>query len=517
VLSEFTVRHPRAAPLAGVGPRDSRSIGPVSAKVTRRQALLLGAVGVGAVAAGAAGVVGSGLLDPRPGATVPPADDPTGGDVPATVWHEPPVLTSTGGVLEVDLRAAVAEVAVAGQTVRMLSYNGSVPGPTLHLRPGDTLRIHLDNQISMPTNLHTHGLVVSAAGASDNPFLRIESGTTFDYEIVLPDDHPTGVFWYHPHHHGMVTDQLWAGLYGAIIVDEDDWADTPPRVVVVSDVDISGGAVVGVSHMEQMRGRTGEYLLANGQLAPELRSPAGADERLLMINACASRYLDVQLGGLEARLRGVDSARHDEQSIDRLVIIPGSRADLVVRTPSAPHDLAVASYDRGDLGMGMMGGAVTSPAGVILRLVPDDTVPGVAVAPATAHAAVDLRDRAVDARREVTLSMGPGAGMGFFIDGKTFDPDRVDQVVALDTVEEWTLRNTSRMNHPFHLHIWPMQVIDADGQAVAGIEVRDVVDLPPNSSVTVRIAFERFPGRTLYHCHILDHEDLGMMGVLEAS
>ncbi len=84
---------------------------------------------------------------------------------------------------------------------------------------------------------------MSAVGNGDNPFLRIDPGQTFEYEIDLPDDHPSGVFWYHPHQHGLVADQLFGGLYGAIIVDEDDWSDTAPRVVVVSDVTIAGGSV----------------------------------------------------------------------------------------------------------------------------------------------------------------------------------------------------------------------------------------------------------------------------------
>ena len=114
--------------------------------------------------------------------------------------------------------------------------------------------------------------------------------------------------------------------------------------------------------------------------------------------------------------------------------------------------------------------------------------------------------------------MGNG-GMGgqFLIDGRAFDPDRINQTVRPGTVEEWTIANQSPMNHPFHLHIWPMQLIRKGTVDVADVDVRDVIDVPARQSITVRIAFDRFPGRTVYHCHILDHEDLGMMGVIRMA
>ena len=112
---------------------------------------------------------------------------------------------------------------------------------------------------------------------------------------------------------------------------------------------------------------------------------------------------------------------------------------------------------------------------------------------------------------------GPASGgMRFTIDGRSYDAARVDQRVRIGTVEEWVVRNSSPMDHPLHLHVWPMQVVQRDGLAVAAPTWQDVVNVPAHSQVTVRIAFDRFAGRTVFHCHILDHEDLGMMGVLEA-
>ena len=134
----------------------------------------------------------------------------------------------------------------------------------------------------------------------------------------------------------------------------------------------------------------------------------------------------------------------------------------------------------------------------------------------------DLRGLAVDRRRTVTLTMAMGGGMGmgggmsFGFDGRAFSADRVDEQAALGTIEEWTLVNASPMAHPFHLHVWPMQLVDAvDIPSSGRPDWRDVVIVPPRDQVTVRMRFADFGGRTVYHCHVLDHEDRGMMGVIE--
>jgi len=136
----------------------------------------------------------------------------------------------------------------------------------------------------------------------------------------------------------------------------------------------------------------------------------------------------------------------------------------------------------------------------------------------------DLRDDDVDGRRSITFQMGMGGMMGggdspmsFTFDGEEFDADRIDQQVGMDTVEEWTIGNDSPMDHPFHLHVWPMQLLEVDGRELSEPVWLDVVNVPARSQVKIRVAFEDFGGRTVYHCHILDHEDRGMMGTVLAS
>jgi FtsP/CotA-like multicopper oxidase with cupredoxin domain len=121
--------------------------------------------------------------------------------------------------------------------------------------------------------------------------------------------------------------------------------------------------------------------------------------------------------------------------------------------------------------------------------------------------------------RQFTLNHGMGMGMGmgmvFLINGKAFEHDRIDTQVALNTVEDWDIVNTGTMTHPFHLHINDFQVVSRNGQEVPFRAWKDVVPVSPGETVRIRIPFRDYAGKTVYHCHVLDHEDRGMMGMLE--
>ena len=130
---------------------------------------------------------------------------------------------------------------------------------------------------------------------------------------------------------------------------------------------------------------------------------------------------------------------------------------------------------------------------------------------------VDPTTLRVDARRTVTLgAMGMG-GSAFVIDGRGFDPSVVNIAAKLGTTEDWTLRNNSMMDHPFHLHVWPFRVISRSDGAEPDPGWRDTVNVPAGQSVTIRVPFTDYAGKTVYHCHILDHEDAGMMGIINVA
>ncbi|MEP6981952.1 MAG: multicopper oxidase family protein, partial [Nakamurella sp.] len=412
-----------------------------------------------------------------------------------------------------------------GRRATTLRYNGTVPGPTLYLSAGDHLGVDLVNILDEPTNLHTHGLQVTPQGNSDNPFVMIEPGRTFHYDYRIPADHPPGTYWYHPHHHGRTADQVFGGLYGAIVIGEPTPLQvSADRVLVISDITLDAVGVASASAMDRMQGREGDLVLVNGQQTPHLEIAPGARERWRIVNACVSRYLRLQLTGQQLELLGVDLLDGGRaQIVDELLLAPGNRADVLVTTAAGAAVLQALPYDRGSaMGMGGGMGSRRRTPGAIIDLV-GLTVAG--SAPATSPVTVDrpasLDLRAISDVRHRALTMAMGMGMGATgsatIDGRAFDANRIDQTVRAGAVEEWTISNTSPMDHPFHLHVWPMQVISVGGQLAVLPTWQNVVSVPARSNAVVRIAFGPQTGTTVYHCHILDHEDNGMMGVVSVG
>ena len=509
--------------------------------LSRRSALILGGVGIAGTAVGGTGF----FVNQRIYSTTSLAI-PSGSDL-----VEPPELRSISGTLTVDLESSPQQVTIAGRDVRALSYNGGVPGPTLRVRAGDALSVSLRNGLADPSNLHVHGLHVSPENNGDNMFVTVEAGDSFDYQYELPANHPPGVYWYHPHHHGFVSDQVFGGLYGAIIVeDPDPIPASRERVLVISDMTLdSTGTISAATAMEKMSGREGDLVLVNGQLTPSMTARPGERERWRIINACVSRYLRLRLDGQQLSLLGIDSGRFEAaHDVDEVVLAPGNRADLLVTGTAGTSVLRAHTYDRGTSGgmmMGVGGSAGADDIALATFHVAGDDVAPVAAIPGQ-PVPRDLRTATVTARRELIFAMGMGGNMGgamggetgsgmggnmdggtgggvgggmmsATINGQVFDATRVDTTVQFDSVEDWMLTNTSPLDHPMHLHVWPMQIIEQSGRPVETIMWQDVVNIPARSTVRVRIAFDDFSGRTVYHCHILDHEDSGMMGVITAN
>ncbi|MGH4023972.1 MAG: multicopper oxidase family protein, partial [Pseudonocardiaceae bacterium] len=284
---------------------------------------------------------------------------------------DPVEWASRGGVLAVQLTAA-AGVRLAGRDTLAWGFNGISPGPTLRVRPGDLLRIRLVNQLDQATNLHTHGMHVSPQGHGDNPFVRVEPGMSFDYEIRVPADHPPGTFWYHPHHHGRVADQIFGGLVGALLVDGGPALAPRERVLLVTDTSLdTSGHVVRVDAMSRMRGREGAWVLVNGQYHPVIGTTAGMVQRWRVINGCTSRILALRLEGHQLTQVALDGRFLPAPTVrDPVVLAPGNRADLLV-PPTTPgtYSLLSDAYTRGSLMGGMMGGGSVTSSGVVLATV----------------------------------------------------------------------------------------------------------------------------------------------------
>ncbi|MGH7789935.1 MAG: multicopper oxidase family protein [Candidatus Binatia bacterium] len=424
--------------------------------------------------------------------------------------------------VDYELTAAAGRVAVAGRDATLWTYSGAFPGPVLRLREGERVRLRLTNRLDEPTNLHLHGLHVSPE--VDNPFLAVPPGGSTVYDFVVPDG-SAGTYWYHPHMHGRVARQLFAGLAGALVVggpldDAGGLGDAEEFVVVLKDLSLVDGAPAPHSRFDWFSGKQGDLQLVNGALRPRL-TPRRAVIRLRLVNASNARYYRLQLDGHLFHLVATDGGLIERPWLCReLLLAPGERAEVLVRLRRrGEFALLNLPYDRGTHAMGhghghaMPSAAAATPVTLLSIRAPQPTEP--VRMPGRLRPVASLAGAPVDVVRQVVLSEGM---MGrFLINGRSFDPDRVDIRSALDGLEVWELENRGGMDHPFHLHTYPFQVLSRNGVAAPFAAWKDVVNLRPRDRVRIAIPLRDFGGRTVFHCHIAEHEDRGMMGIAEIS
>ncbi|ADR36008.1 multicopper oxidase type 3 [Oceanithermus profundus DSM 14977] len=440
---------------------------------------------------------------------------------------DPDVLVSRGGAIEVDLEARFGPTRLAGRSARLFSYGGRVPGPRIEVRPGDEVTLRFSNALPEPTNLHFHGLHVPPTGNADNIFLEIPAGERLTYRFKIPENHPAGTFWYHPHLHGLVAKQVFLGMAGLFVVRGEldripEVAAAREQFAVLKDFEVAGGRVPPPSPMEFVRGREGSLVTVNGEVEPEWTVERDGLLRLRLLNASTARFYRLKLEDHPLYLIATDGGALEEPyELDELLLAPGERAEVLVRGEREPgrYTLWALPYNRGNGGMGMGGGMMGGAGG--------DTRPrplAHLVYAGRRKTPLPLPERtgrvpelgAPVRRRRFVLghSMQPGRGMVFTINGQVFNPGRIDTPVRLGTVEEWEIANMGVLDHPFHLHTNPFQIVSRGGRRERLRAWKDTVLVPVRQSVRFRVAFEDFPGNAVYHCHILEHEDLGMMGIV---
>ena len=446
---------------------------------------------------------GDATPEASPAATPPP---PPFIGVTGQPLVEPSVLASVDGLLEVALDAKIGPVTVAGVQVNSLSYNGQFPGPTIRLQVEDTLKVALTNNLEDVTNLHTHGFHVSPKDNSDNIYIHVNPGETFDYEYNLPITHLPGTYWYHPHAHGNTAEQVTFGLAGAIIVeggldDLDGIRGLTERTLVLQTTQFDGnGEMVPFDNQSA----TSRMRLINGQLQPTISIRPGETQRWRILNVCSDDFFLLALSGHELhQIAGDGNAYKHTDTLDQLLLAPAERAEILVQASSTP-----GSYELRTLLWGpdyqaqpdlLMATVVVEGDPVTPQEIPTDLLPF-----------NDLSVLPIDNARVIEFQE-PGPPLYLAIDGKHWDPDRIDQTVKLGALEEWTIVNSSSHWHPFHIHVNDFQVVRFNGDDVDALGMNDTVALPPGTSTTIRIPFDEFDGKFVFHCHILSHEDFGMM------
>ena len=442
-----------------------------------------------------------------------------------------PLHQSSDGLLELDLEARESLVELSGKQAYLLTYNGQIPAPRLEAKSGDKVRIHFANNLSQPTNIHYHGLHIPITGNADNVFLKIEPGKKLTYEFQIPSNHPSGTFWYHPHLHGLVAEQLFGGLAGLFIVRGE--LDEIPEIkaakeefLVLQDFSLDeGGRRFSSAHMSLMMGREGDVITVNGKVNPIIKLPTNGLLRLRILNASPSRFYRLALEDSSFYQIATDGHSLNEPiEVNELLLTPGQRADILVKGDkrSGQYRLLNLPYDRGSMGMmggGMMGGRGMMDRNnrdtpIVLATVNYESSVESLALPTKITSISALPETQIIRRFELNHGMSPTVGMAFLINGEPYSSDRLHTQVQLNTVEDWVIINTGVMDHPFHIHGNAFQVVSRNGIPESLLAWRDTVLVGRGETVRLRIPFRDFAGKTVYHCHILDHEDLGMMGNL---
>jgi len=482
---------------------------------------------------------------------------PTAAEIP-----QPRVVRAVDGVLTDTLRLAFTKLPIMGRMVDVRTYNGEIPSSVWRVRQGETLRIHLDNQLpanpdaDLPdqgnfpqrantTNLHVHGLNVSPKGNSDNVLLAIEPGSSFDFAFELPKDHATGTYWYHPHHHTSTYPQIMNGLAGGIVVeDADDPTLTDPALLAVDDrVFIFSSFLVDTTtnSIPYPRRLSKESALAplpgietpvyvNGVLDGRLTMRPGEIQRWRMINATYELTMKLTW----KKVVGADTVDVAQQHIanDGLYLskssetstvsfTSGARVDVLVQAPadSATHIVVLETMNR-DLKV------IDSRTMAVVYVDGTPVDPPMSM-PASLPVSIPqgtIRDEEITGTRELVFRIGDIGQVAedssaimrtFTIDNAPFNHDVVNITVKAGDVEEWTLRNDSRGYHPFHIHVNEFQLVAVDGVRLDEPIWHDVLLLAPYKTYTIRHRFGAFDGKTVLHCHFLPHEDWGMMQLID--
>jgi FtsP/CotA-like multicopper oxidase with cupredoxin domain len=436
------------------------------------------------------------------------------------------ILAAQPHTIEVNLDAKISRVTIEpGHEVEAWTYNGDIPGPMIRANVGDRLIVHFSNHLPQPTTVHWHGIRVPFAmdGVPGHSQPEVPPGGTFKYDFILPD---AGLFWYHPH--VMSALQTGYGLYGAILVEDpaEKVGVAEEKVLVLSDLaledDGSLMSPAGAGVAARVFGLEGNHLLVNGREHTELTARAGVPERWRIVNAAKSRYFELLMGGFNdvmpfTVIGGDGGLQEFPTEHETLVIAPGERVDAIVLPrgkPGSEINIMALVYDRG------YGSGYDGPHDLFTLALtgqPADSTP----VRITTHRSIEPLSPvgATDIQIDVTLVQVNEKNIEYRINN--IPSEKPQNIPArIGETQIWTIKNETQWSHPFHLHGFFFQVLDDQGEPVRPIAWKDTVDVPYQKTLRIIVRYEDRPGAEgmwMFHCHILDHAEGGLMGMVEVG
>lgn len=463
-----------------------------------------------------------------------------------------------------------------GDTLRIKVVNQLPPNPpstepVAHLRYPNSTNLHMHG-------LHvTPGLVAPGVFGDfvlDDPALGIQPGETRQHEFHINDSQPPGAYWYHPHLHGSSAMQVGSGMAGALIVESAEGGiNQVPEIAAARQMEFvfqapitdAAGVLESFTQIANTTTNEGPFLV-NGRLLPTIEMQRGEVQNWHFIHAGIFNFLNLVLEGHTLNLYSLDGNPRagmipiNDSGPTGIVLAPGNRASVLVHadvppgtyrlktlnlavggSASVPQDLATIVVKDPAVTMALPAGPLPVPASlapitdaelaaagglkrnVVMRILMGQSVPPNPPDWIYRTDSTKFSDNVFTMGATGTLPSAtpPGPsdpGMQFF---PFQSPGALKQTVALNSVEEWTIFNMNNIQHPFHIHINPIYITKINGVAVLEPYWVDTIALPrgvtPGSptSVTFRTRFRDFAGSFVMHCHMLAHEDMGMMQLVE--
>jgi suppressor of ftsI len=460
---------------------------------------------------------------------------------PSGLRSNPPELRANNHTLSLTLHAATRS-----DGKDSFYFNGQPNAPTLRLPPGDQLKITYVNELpSQPhescaippcmdmTNLHFHGLTVSPDEPQDDVLSMMATpGQSLHYTVQIPKDHPPGLYWYHTHPHGESHRQVLDGMSGALVIEGIESyypsvAGLPERILIVrgrsmnkdpQSADLQRRVALSSYSCGGEPEAPEEIFTVNGSVRPQIEIAPGERQFWRVVNASADRYLDLQLESQQLEIVAMDGmpiAQHDPHHAtgmaDHVLLPPAGRLEAIVTgpAPGAPRHLLSRCVDTGPDGdpnpsMVLADIAPRSAAGSIPRLSKSSLPPDVKE--------LDLAaEEKAPPRFTVTFTEDKN---GFYINTEKFAPDAAPMVRArAGSFQHWRIVNASRELHPMHIHQVHFLAYAENDQPISDPVWLDTVNVPYGGSVDVIMDFTDpvIKGMSVFHCHLLNHEDKGMM------
>jgi FtsP/CotA-like multicopper oxidase with cupredoxin domain len=460
---------------------------------------------------------------------------------PSNALSDPPELRAKNHTLFLKLHAAVTKYGKDS-----FYFNGQPNAPTLRLSPGDQLKItYINDLLNRPkekcligpcmdmTNLHFHGLTISPDAPQDDVLTMMAmAGQTLRYTVQIPKDHPPGLYWYHTHPHGESYQQVLDGMSGALVIEGiqsyfPGLVGVPERVLFVRGrtvgtdpqsadlkqrVDLSSEVCGGEPETPH------EIMTLNGSVRPEIEIAPGERQFWRIANASADRYVDLELEGQTFEIVAMDGepiAQHDPDHRTRtaghVLLPPAGRLEAIVTGPASGTGRRLITHcvDTGPDGD-------PNPAMVLADIV-SQSAAGSPAKISESPLKPDLKTVDLAAEEKApprfTLTFTEDKN-GFYINGEKFAPDAAPMVRAkVGSYQHWKVVNATGELHPMHIHQVHFLAYAENGKPIADPPWLDTVNVPYGGTVDVIMDFTDpvIKGMSVFHCHLLNHEDKGMM------